>query len=65
MTGNLAPADRMGVRLDAWRAECRLLRLSQGEADAQRMAFNRAKDRLVKSRVIGTAGEWAWRVTDD
>ncbi|MEO3415735.1 helicase RepA family protein [Roseovarius sp. CAU 1744] len=66
MSGNLCPSDRSGVRLEVWRKECRLRRLSQGEGEsAERTAFGRAKGKLAKAGIIGEAGEWVWRKVND
>ena len=65
MLGNLLPPDRPGIRITSWRAECDLRQLSEGNADAKRSAFNRAKSKLESAGVVGVQGEYAWRMTDD
>ena len=45
---------------EAWRAECYARRIADGESDALRVAFNRAKNELQSKRRIGIREEAVW-----
>jgi hypothetical protein len=57
---NHIPPNILAVRMDLWRRYCDAGQVSDGDADAKRMAFKRAAVRLQELGAIGVWGEWVW-----
>ena len=52
---------RLCVSLETWRRSYFELGLNEGKSDsARKMAFKRAKDRLIEAHAIGVLGELVW-----
>jgi len=65
-TGNCYPTDRKVVEVDKWRDACGVHGLTSGATDAAaRMAFKRAKDKLMDMDEVREFGDHVWRVQDD
>jgi hypothetical protein len=65
-TGNCYPTNRKVVDVDHWREACSVHGLTTGATDAAaRMAFKRAKDRLMDMDEVREFGGHVWRVQDD
>lgn len=65
-TGNLYPSNRKVVCVDHWREACATHGLTTGATDAAaRMAFKRAKDKLMDMDEVREFGDHVWRVQDD
>ena len=64
--GNLYPAKRKVVHIDHWRAACDDHGLTKGITDAAaRMAFMRAKKKLMELNEVREWGDHVWRVQGD
>ena len=65
-TGNLYPTSRKVVSVDHWREACAVHGLTTRATDAAaRMAFKRAKDKLMDMDEVREFGDHVWRVQDD
>jgi hypothetical protein len=65
-TGTAYPANRKAVQVDLWRASCGVHGLTNGITDAAaRMAFKRAKDKLMDLNAVREWGGYVWRVQDE
>lgn len=65
-TGNMFPDGRPVVPVDRWRDACDVHGLTSGATDAAaRMAFKRAKDKLMDLNEVREFGGFVWRVQDD
>ncbi|SEP62041.1 AAA domain-containing protein [Thalassovita taeanensis] len=65
-TGNCYPTNRKVVDVDHWREACGVHGLTTGAtAAAARMAFKRAKDKLMDMDEVREFGGHVWRVQDD
>lgn len=65
-SGNGYPSNRKVVDVDHWREECGVHGLTTGATDAAaRMAFKRAKDKLMDMDEVREVGSHVWRVRDD
>jgi hypothetical protein len=50
-----------GIKIELWRMYCYQAGISEGEAEsAKRMAFNRAREKLVAEALVTCWGEWVW-----
>lgn len=64
--GNLYPAGVRVVEVERWRDECEAHGLTTGASDAAaRVAFKRAKDKLMDMDEVREFGGHVWRVWDD
>jgi hypothetical protein len=62
-SGNCYPNDRKVVEVDKWRDACGVHGLTSGATDAAaRMAFKRAKDKLMDMNEVREFGGHVWRV---
>lgn len=65
-TGNQYPSSRKMVHVDKWRDACLSKGLTDGVSDSSaRVAFKRAKDKLMDMNEVRQQDEYVWRVTDD
>lgn len=65
-TGNLYPANRKVVHVDKWREACLSKGLTDGVSDSSaRVAFKRAKDKLMDLNEVRQQDDYVWRVNDD
>lgn len=65
-TGDFYPAGRQVVHIEHWRAACSDHGLTNGIGDsAARMAFKRAKDKLMDLNEVREWGDHVWRVYED
>lgn len=65
-TGTEWPAKHKVVEVDHWREACGVHGLTGGATDAAaRMAFKRAKDKLMDMDEVREFGGYVWRVRDD
>jgi hypothetical protein len=65
-SGNCYPTNRKVVDVDHWREACAVHGLTTGGTDAAaRMAFKRAKDKLMDMDEVREFGGHVWRVQDD
>ena len=65
-TGTDYPANRKAVHVDHWRASCGVHGLTNGISNAAaRMAFKRAKDKLMDLNAVREWGGYVWRVQGD
>lgn len=65
-SGDCYPHNRPVVHIDHWREACDVHGLTSGVADSSaRMAFKRAKDKLMDMNEVREFGEHVWRVQDD
>ncbi|MCZ4260975.1 helicase RepA family protein [Limimaricola sp. G21655-S1] len=65
-SGDLYPHNRKVVHIDHWREACGVHGLTSGVADSSaRMAFKRAKDKLMDLNEVREFGEYVWRVQDE
>lgn len=65
-SGDMFPSSRKVVHVDHWRAACAVHGLTSGTADsAARVAFKRAKDKLMDLNEVREWGDHVWRVQDD
>jgi hypothetical protein len=65
-SGNCYPSNRKVVDVDHWREACGVHGLTTGATDAAaRMAFKRAKDKLMDMDEVREFGGHVWRVQDD
>lgn len=65
-TGNLDPANRKVVHVDKWREACLSKGLTDGVSDSSaRVAFKRAKDKLMDLNEVRQQDDYVWRVNDD
>ncbi|WP_300053388.1 AAA family ATPase [Sulfitobacter sp.] len=65
-SGNSYPTNRKVVDVDKWREACGVHGLTTGATDAAaRMAFKRAKDKLMDMDEVREFGGHVWRVQDD
>ncbi|PZO63518.1 MAG: hypothetical protein DI498_13290 [Paracoccus denitrificans] len=64
--GDCYPTNRNVVHLDHWRKACDDHGLTSGDGDSSlRMAFKRAKDRLMDINEVREWGHYVWRVYED
>jgi hypothetical protein len=64
--GDSWPHNRKVVGVDHWREACGVHGLTKGATDAAaRMAFKRAKDKLMDMDEVREFGDHVWRVQDD
>jgi hypothetical protein len=60
------PSDRKCVSLEKWRDACGVHGLTKGASEsAGRVAFLRAKDKLLDVNAIRIFDEWVWSAADD
>jgi hypothetical protein len=69
MRPGVPPAGTLGVTLDRWREQCRNRALADGDADAHRQAFHRARTALTAKGAVATAAHggtvYAWPTRRD
>lgn len=64
--GDLYPMDRKIVHVDRWREACGVHGLTSGSSEsAVRMAFTRAKEKLMDLNEVRQFGDYVWRVQED
>ncbi|MEL7178492.1 MAG: helicase RepA family protein [Pseudomonadota bacterium] len=65
-SGNFYPVGRKVVHIDHWRAACKVHGLTGGASESsERMAFKRAKDKLMDLNEVREWGDHVWRVQED
>ncbi len=65
-SGNFYPSNRKVVHIDHWRKACGDHGITEGTTEAAaRMAFKRAKDKLMDLDEVREWGDHVWRVQDD
>ena len=64
--GTAYPINCKAVQVEYWRASCGVHGLTKGVSDgAGRMAFKRAKDKLMELNTVRERGGYVWRVQGD